>query len=113
MRAVVSDRARLQRMLDVEIALMRAQAALGVIPALTTDKIADAAKAERFDLNALGTDTALAGNLAAALSTALATEVAKADVEAARYVQFGATDQDVIDTALMLEIGRASCRERV
>src|SRR4051812_40472882 len=83
MRTVVSDRARLQRMLDFEIALVRAQAALGVIPALTTDKIADAAKPERFDLAALGTDAALAGNLAAALATALATEVAKSDVEAA------------------------------
>ena len=44
MRAIVDDRARLQRMLDFEVALARAQAALGVIPALATDAIADAAR---------------------------------------------------------------------
>jgi 3-carboxy-cis,cis-muconate cycloisomerase len=104
MRTIVSDKARLQRMLDVEVALIRAEAAVGIIPALATDKIADAAKAERFDLNALGTDAAIAGNLAIVIATALAAEVAKTDPETARYVQWGATDQDIIDTALMLEL---------
>src|SRR5262245_45969944 len=56
MRTVLSDKARLQRMLDVEVAVIRAQVAVGVIPALATDKIADVAKAERFDLAAIGTD---------------------------------------------------------
>ena len=37
MRAIVDDRARLQRMLDFEVALARAQAAVGIIPALATD----------------------------------------------------------------------------
>ena len=54
MRAIVDDRARLQRMLDFEVALARAQAALGVIPALATDQIADAARAELYDIKALG-----------------------------------------------------------
>src|SRR6266545_765526 len=107
MRVIVGDRARLQRMLDVEVALVRAQAALGVVPTLTTDRNAEVARAERFDLTALGTDAAAAGNLAAALASALTAEVAKADPEAARYVQWGATDQDVIDTALMLELRAA------
>ena len=38
------------------------------------------------------------------IATALAAEVAKTDPETARYVQWGATDQDIIDTALMLEL---------
>ena len=54
MRAIVDDRARLQRMLDFEVALARAQAAIGVIPALAIDPIAAAASAERYDIKALG-----------------------------------------------------------
>ncbi len=50
MRAVLDDRARLQRMLDFDVALARAEAAVGVVPALATDQIANAAKAERYDV---------------------------------------------------------------
>jgi 3-carboxy-cis,cis-muconate cycloisomerase len=107
MRAIVGDRARLQRMLDVDVALLRAQASLGVVPALLTDKVAAAARADRFDLALLGVEAVTAGNLAAALANALEAEVAKSDPEAARYVQWGATDQDVIDTALVLELRAA------
>ena len=53
MRAVVDDRARLQRMLDFEAALARAEAAVGVIPHEAVDPIAGAAKAERYDIAAL------------------------------------------------------------
>ena len=101
---MVDDRARLQRMFDFEVALVRAQAALGVIPALATDKIAEAARAERYDLARLGEEAAAAGDIVAPLVKALAAEVAKADTEAARYVHWGASSQDVIDTALVLEL---------
>jgi 3-carboxy-cis,cis-muconate cycloisomerase len=107
MRAIVDDRARLQRMLDFEVALVRAQAALGVIPALATDKIAEAAKAEHYDLARLGEDAAAYGDLAAPLVKALTEEVAKADTEAARWVHWGAANQDTIDTALVLELRAA------
>src|SRR5262249_16288542 len=46
MRALLDDRARLQRMLDFEAALARAEAALGIVPALASDQIAAAARAE-------------------------------------------------------------------
>jgi 3-carboxy-cis,cis-muconate cycloisomerase len=104
MRAIVDDRARLQRMLDFEVALVRAQAALGVIPALATDKIAQAARAERFELGRLGEEAAAAGDIVAPLVKALAAEIARSDADAARYVHWGATSQDVIDTALVLEL---------
>jgi 3-carboxy-cis,cis-muconate cycloisomerase len=107
MRAVVSDRARVQRILDVEVALLRAQASVGAIPALASDRIAEAARADRYDLTVLAAEAAIAGNLAAPLANALAGEVAKIDVEAARHVQAGASDQDIIDTALMLELRAA------
>src|SRR5450631_3669894 len=81
MRAILDDRARLQRMLDFEAALTRAQAAMGVVPA-----------------------SAVAGNLAVPLINALTAEVAKTDAAAASCVHWGASGQDVLDTALVLEL---------
>jgi 3-carboxy-cis,cis-muconate cycloisomerase len=104
MRAILDDRARLQRMLDFEVALARAQAAIGLIPALASDQIADAARAERFDVRALGEEAVTTGNIAIPLIEALTAEVTKADAVAAGYVHWGATSQDVIDTALVLEL---------
>jgi 3-carboxy-cis,cis-muconate cycloisomerase len=107
MRAILDDRARVQRMLDVIVALARAEAAVGVIPALATDQIAAAARAERYDLQALGEEAVTAGNIAIPLINALTAEVAKTDAAAAGYVHWGATSQDVIDTALVLELRAA------
>jgi 3-carboxy-cis,cis-muconate cycloisomerase len=104
MRAVLDDHARLQRMLDFEVALARAQAALGVIPALAVEPIAAAARADRYDLTALGEASVAAGNIAIPLINALTAEVAKSDGSAASFVHRGATSQDVIDTALVLEL---------
>jgi 3-carboxy-cis,cis-muconate cycloisomerase len=107
MREILDDRARLQRMLDFIVALARAEAAVGVIPALATDQIAAAARAERYDLKALGEEAVAAGNIAIPLINALTAEVAKTDAAAAGYVHWGATSQDVIDTALVLELRAA------
>ena len=107
MCAIVDDRARLQRMLDFELALARAQASIGIIPALAVDAIAPACQADRYDIAALAEAAAPAGNIAIALVNALTAEVAKADDEAAGFVHWGATSQDVIDTALVLELRAA------
>jgi len=104
MRAVVDDRAHLQRMLDFEVALARAEAAVAAIPAGCVGPISAACKAERYDLAALGEAAMRAGNIATPLVAALAGEVAKTDAEAARYVHWGASAQDLIDSALMLEL---------
>ena len=107
MRAVCDDVAYLQHMLDFEAALARAEAATGVIPARAAIPIASACKASSFDLGALGEAATRSGNLAIPLVKALTTEVAKADADAARYVHWGATSQDVIDTAGMLTLRAA------
>ena len=104
MRAILDDRARLQRMLDFEAALTRAEAAVGVVPASVVDPIAAACRAEHYDLAALGEDAAAAGNLAGPLVDALTAEVAKTDAAAASCVHWGASGQDVMDTALVLEL---------
>ena len=102
MRAVCDDAACLQNMLDFEAALARAEAAVGIIPVTAAGPIAAACKAESFDLAALADAATRSGNLAIPLVKALTANVAKADAEAARYVHWGATSQDVIDTATML-----------
>jgi len=104
MRDVVADRARLQRMLDVEAALARAEARVGVIPQTAVAAIVGSCDASRFDLAALGEAAVSAGNIAIPLVKALTAEVARQDPEAARYVHWGATSQDIIDTAQVLEL---------
>ena len=104
MRAVCDDVACLQHMLDFEAALARAEAATGVIPAGAAGPIGSACKAGSFDLAALAEAATRSGNLAIPLVKALTADVARADPDAARYVHWGATSQDVIDTATMLTL---------
>jgi 3-carboxy-cis,cis-muconate cycloisomerase len=107
MRAVCDDATYLQHMLDFEAALARAEAAIGVIPASAAGPITKACNAESFDLDALAEAATRSGNLAIPLVKALTASVAKADADAARYVHWGATSQDVIDTAAMLTLRAA------
>src|SRR3954469_6239795 len=102
MRAVCDDAAYLQNMLDFEAALARAEAATGVIPTGAAGPITKACRAESFDLLGLAEAATRSGNLAIPLVKALTAIVAKADADAGRYVHWGATSQDVIDTATML-----------
>ena len=92
-------------MLDFEAALARAEAAVGVIPGTARGPIGDACQAERYDIAALGEARPRAGNIADPAGRRRSTaEVAKSDAEAAGYVHWGATSQDMIDTALVLEL---------
>ncbi len=104
MREIVGDRARLQRMLDFEAMLARAEADVGVIPGAAVGPIAQACRAERFDIAAIAAAAPLASNILIPLVKALTAEVTRSDPQAARWVHWGATSQDVIDTALVLEL---------
>jgi 3-carboxy-cis,cis-muconate cycloisomerase len=104
MRGVCDDAACLQHMLDFEAALARAEAASGIIPPGSAEVIARACKADTFDAAALAEAATRSGNLAIPLVKALTASVARTDREAARYVHWGATSQDVIDTAAMLTL---------
>lgn len=104
MRVVCDDAATLQNMLDFEAALARAEAATGVIPNSAVDPIRAACKADAFDLADLAEAATRSGNLAIPMVKMLTAHVAKSDAEAARYVHWGATSQDVIDTAVMLTL---------
>ncbi len=107
MRMVCDDEVYLQHMLDFEHALARAEAAAGVIPASAVESIANACHAEAFDRTALAQTAAQAGNLAIPLVKMLTEKVGQADPSAARFVHWGATSQDVIDTATMLGLRAA------
>ncbi len=97
----------IQGMLDFEAALARAQAACGVIPAAAGETIAAACRVEGFDLNAIVAESSVAGTLAIPLVKQLTVAVAEVDAEAAGYVHWGSTSQDVIDTAMVLATRRA------
>ncbi|HEX7883831.1 MAG TPA: 3-carboxy-cis,cis-muconate cycloisomerase [Afipia sp.] len=107
MRTVCDDEVYLQHMLDFEHALARAEAAVGLIPANAVVSIAKACHAGSFDRAALAEASVQAGNLAIPLVKMLTAKVASADPSAARYVHWGATSQDVIDTATMLGLRAA------
>jgi 3-carboxy-cis,cis-muconate cycloisomerase len=102
MRGACDDSTFLQHMLDFEAALARAEAATGVIPPAAASMIAGACRAGSFDLAMLSNAATRSGNLAIPFVKSLTASVAAIDTEAARYVHWGATSQDVIDTATML-----------
>jgi 3-carboxy-cis,cis-muconate cycloisomerase len=107
MRDLLSDRARIQRMLDFEVGLARAQAAIGVIPASALDLIAQAARAEHFDAAALANDAADSRNIAEQLVRALIELVKKNDAAASACVHHGAGSHDLLDTGLVLDLKAA------
>jgi 3-carboxy-cis,cis-muconate cycloisomerase len=103
-REAVSDRAWIEAMLEFEAALATAEATAGVIPGEAAKAITDACRADRFDPASIGSDARATANPAAPLVRALTDAV---DGDAARYVHWGATSQDVMDTAMMLVARRA------
>lgn len=105
--ALFDDAARVQAMLHFEAALARAQAQCGVIPADAAHAIATACDVRHYDLAALAQATALAGNPAIPLVKALTARVSAHDADAARWVHWGATSQDVIDTGTVLQLRAA------
>jgi 3-carboxy-cis,cis-muconate cycloisomerase len=102
--AEVGDRAWLQAMLDVEAALARACAREGMIPAEAAEAIAEACRADAFDVDELGRATAESATPVVGLVRALREAVGD---EMAEHVHLGATSQDVVDTAMMLVACRA------
>lgn len=101
MRTLFSDRARLQAMLDVEAALARVQAQLGLIPREAAAAIAAAARVERISVDEIAASTRVAGYPVVGLVKALGKAAGDA---AARWVHWGATTQDILDTALVLQV---------
>lgn len=100
MRAVFDDHAGLRRMLAVEGALARVQARLGLIPAEAAAAISAAAEHMPLDDAMLAASVRTVGYPVVGLVAALAREAG----EAGRWTHWGATTQDILDTALVLQL---------
>jgi 3-carboxy-cis,cis-muconate cycloisomerase len=100
MAEILSDRRWLEAMLDFEAALARAEAAVGVIPTQAADVIVSCCQVDLYDIVEVGRRTTLAGNPAIPLVAMLTEKVREKDAAAAEFVHYGATSQDVIDSAL-------------
>ncbi len=104
LREAVSEQAWLEAMLDAERALANAESLAGAIPAAAAAAIAEQCRAELYDWSELAEQGRAVGNPAEPLVRALRAAVGG---EAAGYVHFGATSQDIVDTAAMLVARRA------
>jgi 3-carboxy-cis,cis-muconate cycloisomerase len=103
MRAVFSDEAAVRRYVEVEVALAAAEARAGVIPKEAADAIRQGARADAIDLAKLKAETDLVGYPI----VGVVHQMAKQCGEAGRYVHWGATTQDVMDTATVLQVREA------
>jgi adenylosuccinate lyase len=101
MRQVFSETATYQRWLDVEVALAKAQAALGMIPREAAEVISSRADATLIDLEAVKAHGKRTGHSLLGVLAEFRRVIAH---DHGRYVHFGATTQDIIDTGLMLMI---------
>lgn len=101
MRAVFSDEARLQAWIDTEIALAQAQAELGIIPNGVDVELAKVAKLESLNVQEMKADFDRVGFPI----LPFVKQLNKAcDSETARWVHYGATTQDILDTGMVLQI---------
>jgi 3-carboxy-cis,cis-muconate cycloisomerase len=99
--ALVSDAAAVRQMLAVEVALARVQGRLGIIPQCASDDIAAAAATFEPDFAALSDGTERSGVPVIDLVEQLRAAVGG---EAANFVHWGATSQDIVDTAMVLQM---------
>ncbi|KAF1070298.1 adenylosuccinate lyase family protein [Variovorax sp.] len=100
MRALFSDVALIQRYIDAEIALARAEAKVGVIPADAAEVIARESRIERIDFDHMRHETDIVGYPILPLVHQLVAMCG----DAGRYVHWGATTQDIMDTAVALQV---------
>ncbi len=107
LQAAYSASATIQAMLDVEAALADAQAQRKLIPTGAARAIRRQCRAELLDAEEIAAKARLASNLAIPVVAALTARVAAIDANAARYVHWGATSQDITDTAAVLQLRTA------
>ena len=100
MRDIFSDTALVGRYVEVEVALAKAEARVGVIPAKAADEIARRADAGALDVELLRKETDLVGYPI----LPVVHQLVKQCGDAGRYVHWGATTQDIMDTAVVLQM---------
>src|SRR5882672_9126887 len=104
MRAVFSDENRVQKYLDFEAALARAQAPLGIIPQDACDEIVKHCKADKIDMAKLKETTERIGYPVLPVVQQLV-KLCKDGL--GEWSHWGATTQDITDTATVMQIREA------
>ena len=99
MREIFSDRALISCYVEVEVALARAQARCGVIPAEAAEQIATKSNVASLDFDLLRHETDIVGYP----MLPLVHQLVKQCDDAGRYIHWGATTQDIMDTAVVLQ----------
>src|SRR5688572_3974258 len=103
MGRVWSDQSRFQRWLDVEIAASETLAERGVVPAAAAARIRERAKVDADRVLAI--EERVRHDV---IAFTLAVSEAIDDLDAARWLHYGLTSNDVVDTAQALQIRDAS-----
>jgi 3-carboxy-cis,cis-muconate cycloisomerase len=103
MREIFSDRSLIEKYIETEVALAKAEAKCAVIPAEAAIEIAEKARFDQLDLALMQQQTEIVGYPILPLVEQLSTMCG----EAGRYVHWGATTQDIMDTAVVLQIKAA------
>ncbi|MDX5629767.1 MULTISPECIES: adenylosuccinate lyase family protein [unclassified Brenneria] len=100
MRAIFDDHELIRKYVEVEIALAKAQARCGVIPEAAAREIAAKCDADALDFDLLRHETEIVGYPI----LPLVHQISKQAGESGGYVHWGATTQDIMDTAVVLQI---------
>lgn len=102
-----SDESVLQSLLQFEVALARVEAKLGVVPRSAATAIAAAARSAKLDPAAIASEAPLSGTFAVPFLRVFKEGIRAQDLEAIGFVHWGATSQDLSDTALVLLLQKA------
>ncbi len=103
-RRIFSDENTVQKWLDVEAALARVEARLGIIPQAAADEINRKARVELFDLDEMKREMDRTSHPIVPLVRAIKTVC---DGDAGEFVHWGATTQDIMDTGTILQLREA------
>ncbi|MGW4353492.1 lyase family protein [Nocardia sp. NPDC004582] len=104
--SLLGDDAWIEAMLEVELALARAEARLGMIPDAVTGHLATAVREHEFDAREIARAARGAANPVVCFVERLHAAVADVDPVSADYVHYGSTSQDILDTATMVIASR-------
>lgn len=100
MRAIWSEQNRLEKQVAVEVALAKAQGELGVIPCDAADAIVAKADASKLSIEQIAKQVAKAKHSLMSTINALQDQVG----DAGQFIHYGATTQDIVDTATVLQL---------
>jgi adenylosuccinate lyase len=104
MREIFGEKNKLQKWLDFEAALARTQGRMGIIPPQAAQEITAAAKVDLIDIAEMAAEIRRVKHTVVPFLKQVQKHLGK---QAAEYLHYGATTQDVVDTGLVLQLREA------